>query len=157
MWIISKSHREKNFFFDIFAIHSSSRHEKRCQISVRLFSLFRGSIDQQCHALVTFVFLGEVMAPQFCFEIYWPLVRNILPVIRSEKDHSIVWDSQIWYRIEYLSYRIIHFSQGISKSDPFGFKGPFGTWKGQIDLEIKEGNYTIRYLCSNFLSAQIKF
>merc|ERR1712051_418161 len=65
MWIISKSHCEKfffhifaihssskatvkNFFFDIFAIHSSSRHEKRCQMSVRLFSLFRGSIYQQC-------------------------------------------------------------------------------------------------------------
>ena len=48
MWIISKSHREIFFFFfDIFAIHSSSRHEKRCQISVRLFSLFRGSIYQQ--------------------------------------------------------------------------------------------------------------
>ena len=50
MWIISKSHREKNFFFDIFAIHSSSRYEKCCQISVRLFSLFRGSIYQQCKA-----------------------------------------------------------------------------------------------------------
>ena len=37
----------KKFFFDIFAIHSSSRHEKRCQVSVRLFSLFRGSIYQQ--------------------------------------------------------------------------------------------------------------
>ena len=46
MWIISKSLREK-FFFDIFAIHSSSRHKKRCQISVRLFSLFPGSIYQQ--------------------------------------------------------------------------------------------------------------
>ena len=30
MWIISKSHQEKKY--DIFAIHSSSRHEKRCQI-----------------------------------------------------------------------------------------------------------------------------
>ena len=38
----------KNFFFDIFAIHSSSRHEKRCQMSLRFFSLFRGSIYQQC-------------------------------------------------------------------------------------------------------------
>ena len=35
------------FYFFIFAIHSSSRHEKCCQISVRLFSLFRGSIYQQ--------------------------------------------------------------------------------------------------------------
>ena len=51
MWIISKSHREF-FFFDIFAIHSSSRHEKRCQMSLRLFSLFRGSIYQQCLELV---------------------------------------------------------------------------------------------------------
>ena len=50
MWIISKSHREIFFFFDIFAIHSSSRREKRCQMSVRLFSLFRGSIYQQCRA-----------------------------------------------------------------------------------------------------------
>ena len=37
----------KNFFFDIFAIHSSTRHEKRCQMRLRLFSLFRGSIYQQ--------------------------------------------------------------------------------------------------------------
>ena len=37
----------KKNFFDIFAIHSSSRHKKRCQMSVRLFSLFRGSIYQQ--------------------------------------------------------------------------------------------------------------
>jgi hypothetical protein len=37
----------KFFFFDIFAIHSSSRHEKCCQMSVRLFSLFQGSIYQQ--------------------------------------------------------------------------------------------------------------
>ena len=36
----------KKKIFEIFAIHSSSRHEKRCQISVRLFSLFRGSIYQ---------------------------------------------------------------------------------------------------------------
>ena len=37
----------KKFFLDIFAIHLSSGHEKRCQICVRLFSLFRGSIYQQ--------------------------------------------------------------------------------------------------------------
>ena len=37
-----------NFFtFFIFAIHSSSRHEKCCQMSLRLVSLFRGSIYQQ--------------------------------------------------------------------------------------------------------------
>ena len=42
----------KKFFFGIFAIHSSSRHEKCCQISVRLFSLFRGSIYQQWSATV---------------------------------------------------------------------------------------------------------
>ena len=35
------------FFFDIFAIHLASRHEKCCQMSVRLFSLFQGSRNQQ--------------------------------------------------------------------------------------------------------------
>ena len=44
----------KKFFFDIFAIHSSSRHEKRCQISVRLFSLFPGSIYQQWDCIQIF-------------------------------------------------------------------------------------------------------
>ena len=34
---------------DIFAIHSSSRHEKCCQMSVRLFSPFQGSKNQQCN------------------------------------------------------------------------------------------------------------
>ena len=42
----------KKKFFDIFAIHSSSRHEKRCQMSLRLFSLFRGSIYQQWLGIV---------------------------------------------------------------------------------------------------------
>ena len=37
MWIISKSHREKKNFFWYFCNHSSSRHEKRCQLSLRLF------------------------------------------------------------------------------------------------------------------------
>merc|ERR1740129_2595189 len=46
MWIISKSHRENFFFFYIFAIHSSSRYEKRCQMLQRLFSLFQGSKNQ---------------------------------------------------------------------------------------------------------------
>ena len=31
----------KKIFFDIFGIHSSSRHEKRCQMSVRLFPYFK--------------------------------------------------------------------------------------------------------------------
>ena len=38
----------KKFFFDIFAIHSSSRYEKRCQMLQRLFSLFQGSKNQLC-------------------------------------------------------------------------------------------------------------
>ena len=45
MWIISKSHREKNFFY-IFL--QSSRHENHCQMRVRLFCLFHGSKNQQC-------------------------------------------------------------------------------------------------------------
>ncbi len=36
----------KKFFFDIFAIHLSSRYEKRCQMCVRLFCLFHGSKNQ---------------------------------------------------------------------------------------------------------------
>ena len=35
--------KKKSFF--IFAIYSSSRHEKCCQMSVRLFSLFQGSLE----------------------------------------------------------------------------------------------------------------
>ena len=38
----------KNFFFDIFVIHLSSRYEKRCQMLQRLFSLFQGSKNQLC-------------------------------------------------------------------------------------------------------------
>ena len=36
----------KNFFFDIFAIHLTSRYEKRCRMLQRLFSLFQGSKNQ---------------------------------------------------------------------------------------------------------------
>ena len=57
MWIISKSHREKNFFFYIFAIHSSSRHEKHCQMFIRLFAYFNAlktNSDQQETSQKTF-------------------------------------------------------------------------------------------------------
>ena len=40
----------RSCFFYICAIHSSSRHEKCCQMRLRLFSLFQGSIYQQCNA-----------------------------------------------------------------------------------------------------------
>ena len=46
MWIISKSHHEI-FFFDIIAIHLSSRHEKHFQICVGLFCLFPCSRNEQ--------------------------------------------------------------------------------------------------------------
>ena len=42
-----ESHCEKSFFLHFFAFPSSSRHEKHCQMSLRLFSLFRGCIYQQ--------------------------------------------------------------------------------------------------------------
>ena len=38
----------KKFFLYIFAIHLSSRYEKRCQMCVRLFCLFYGSKNQGC-------------------------------------------------------------------------------------------------------------
>ena len=73
MWIISKSHRE-NFFFYIFAIHSSSRREKHCQMSLRLFSLFWGSIYQQCvHTyIVCFALNGSIctFAQQLTFHVW---------------------------------------------------------------------------------------
>ena len=42
----------KKFFFDIFAIHLTSRYEKRCQMLQRLFSLFQGSKNQLCALMV---------------------------------------------------------------------------------------------------------
>ena len=36
----------KKNFFDIFAIHLTSRYEKRCRMLQRLFSLFQGSKNQ---------------------------------------------------------------------------------------------------------------
>ena len=38
------------FFFNFFAIHSSSIHEKRCQMFVKLFCLFQCSRNQQWEA-----------------------------------------------------------------------------------------------------------
>ena len=60
MWIFSKSHRE--FFLYIYAIHSSSRHEKQCQMLERIFCLFQRYrniqclINQVCHLLMCSVF-----------------------------------------------------------------------------------------------------
>ena len=45
-----KKPSRKFFFLHFFVIHSSSRHEKSCQISERLFSLFQCSRNQQCGA-----------------------------------------------------------------------------------------------------------
>ena len=42
-----------NFFFNIFAIHSSSRDEKRCQISVRLFPYFEALYTNSVYAIPT--------------------------------------------------------------------------------------------------------
>ena len=46
----------KKFFFDIFAIHLTSRYEKRCQMLQRLFSLFQGSKNQLCISIVYYIF-----------------------------------------------------------------------------------------------------
>jgi hypothetical protein len=62
----------KFFFFYIFAIHTSSRHEKRCQMSVRLFSLFRGSIYQQCGP-------QESLAGFQKFFLFWVLMNSFSP------------------------------------------------------------------------------
>ena len=56
MWIISKSHREKKNFFDVFAIHSSSRHEKHCQMLQTFFGYFN-TLETQG---VTFTYLQIV-------------------------------------------------------------------------------------------------
>ena len=49
MWIISK--RLVIFFLLIFVIPSLSRHEKRCRMLVRLFSLFQCSRNPQCFSI----------------------------------------------------------------------------------------------------------
>ena len=59
----------KFFFFYIFAIHSSSRHEKHCQMSLRLFSLFRGSIYQQWY-VSRCVWIHIVYVIHICIRIY---------------------------------------------------------------------------------------
>ena len=47
----------------------SSRHEKYCQMSVRLFSLFRGSIYQQCFSFGDCIAFRRIMRLQlFCNE-----------------------------------------------------------------------------------------
>ena len=83
MWIISKSHRDFFFFFDIFAIHSSSRHEKRCQMSLRLFSLFRGSIYQQ----------WVVIFQRLTWSLVRPygLIKNIAPSLSIPSPHLKYW------------------------------------------------------------------
>ena len=48
-WIKKKSHREKIFFCIFFSIPSSSRHEKRCQMSQRICCLFQCSRNYLCH------------------------------------------------------------------------------------------------------------
>ena len=68
MWIISKSHRDF-FFIYIFAIHSSSRHEKRCQMSLRLFSL------------ISRLYIPTVIPKCMCSHYVWTR-KNILYLFR---------------------------------------------------------------------------
>ena len=61
----------KNVFFHIFAIHSSSRHEKRCQMSVRRFSLVQGSRNQQCACNKLYSqFYHKCILEQICWLTY---------------------------------------------------------------------------------------
>ena len=87
MWIISKSHREKNFFFDIFAIHLSSKYEKRCQMYVRLFCLFHGSKTQGCIKMNGFYFVLSylVLAPnkEMHSNYYSKRYAQFVPVLSS--------------------------------------------------------------------------
>ena len=80
----------KKIFFDIFAIHSSSRHEKRCQISVRLFSLFRGSIYQQWYL---FYYISYNMARTSGKRRHQP---EMSPFLRSHKGTCNSENSKIY-------------------------------------------------------------
>ena len=95
MWIISKSHREI-FFLEIFAIQSSSRHEKRCQMCVRLICLFQCSRNQQyiCHCSLCFWRINRV---DNCWDKY--LKRDLYA--RFEKSYLYylrVKVSLLWHR-----------------------------------------------------------
>ena len=95
MWIFSKSHRE-NFFLEIFAIQSSSRHEKRCQMCVRLICLFQCSRNQQyiCHCSLCFWRINRV---DNCWDKY--LKRDLYA--RFEKSYLYylrVKVSLLWHR-----------------------------------------------------------
>ena len=70
MWIISKSHREKYIYIYIFAIHSSSKHEKYCQMFVRLFCLFQCSRNQQWmnHSNVLYHFCKWLL-------VHWTIIQ----------------------------------------------------------------------------------
>ena len=56
MWIISKCHPEIIYFGHIFAITSSSRHDKYCQTLQRLFCVLqysRNSVSREAQTAIT--------------------------------------------------------------------------------------------------------
>jgi hypothetical protein len=130
MWIISKGHREF-FFLYIFAIHSSSRHEKRCQMSVRLFSLFQGSRNQQCEAMLDRASILKRFSLQYfcsffmtkcndCFKVTGPnqiKSRSTVPAGRSTilLPHCKPRGSRVV--ISELPFMTTHTFQGFSKPD----------------------------------------
>ena len=71
IWIISKIHRENLFFLHIFAIRSSSRHEKHCRMLVRLFCLFQCSRKPQCKWKLVYFYQSETLDIMKRIKFWW--------------------------------------------------------------------------------------
>ena len=90
MRIISKSHCEKEIY--IFAIHSSSRHEKGCRMSVNFFCLFQCSRNQQCFITFEMYDFAYNLQGRVYFDLqYTPVTLSTLyfPYSLSMSSHKI--------------------------------------------------------------------
>ena len=81
MWIISKSHRDFFIFFLlIFAISSSSRHEKRCQMLVRLFFGYFNTLETQ----------SDLFGGLFCKNFFYRDLQKLL-IFKSFQDFCMTF------------------------------------------------------------------
>ena len=96
-WIKKKA-TVKNFFFAFFSIPSSSRHEKRCQMSQRIYCLFQCSKNYLWHTM------RSNLLSRCIFHINWRFQEKYFKCYQSGISENNSWNcwNWSWYHGRYI-------------------------------------------------------
>ena len=145
MWIISKSHREK-FFLHIFAIPSSSRHEKLCVILQIFFVYFKAlethsEMVQSVNILPVIWFHGfQRLWQEFPIsEFFWEKLIDWLCIWLHPVNGDATYNKKNFnFRVGIMVILIVKFSRmGVTKLEIFL----------PLKINILKGNVWILRIC----------